>query len=143
MLDVHPIHGAAHSWKDFFIHIATISVGLFIALGLEQTAEYAHHRHQLTEARRDLVAELGENRHQLEMNIEETQKIAADLDADIAFLRANQSSHSPIGGRLIYQTKFYWPSDGTWQAVKQTGSLGLMRGTSCSDTCISTKWLRR
>ena len=24
MLDVHPPHEAAHTWKDFFIHIATI-----------------------------------------------------------------------------------------------------------------------
>jgi len=23
MLDVHPPHEAAHTWKDFFIHIAT------------------------------------------------------------------------------------------------------------------------
>jgi len=29
MLDVHPPHEAAHSWKDFFIHIATIhEIGL-------------------------------------------------------------------------------------------------------------------
>jgi hypothetical protein len=28
MLDVHAVHAAAHTWKDFFIHIATIAVGL-------------------------------------------------------------------------------------------------------------------
>ena len=32
MLDVHPPHEAAHTWKDFFIHIATICVGLLIAV---------------------------------------------------------------------------------------------------------------
>jgi len=35
MLDVHPPHEAAHTWKDFFIHIATIVVGLLIAIGGE------------------------------------------------------------------------------------------------------------
>ena len=39
MLDVHPPHEAAHSWKDFFIHIATIVVGLLIAVSFEQTVE--------------------------------------------------------------------------------------------------------
>ena len=39
MLDVHPPHEAAHSWKDFLIHIATIVVGVLIAIGLEQTVE--------------------------------------------------------------------------------------------------------
>lgn len=28
MLDVHPPHEATHTWTDFFIHIATIVVGL-------------------------------------------------------------------------------------------------------------------
>ena len=46
MLDVHPPHEAAHTWKDFFIHIATICVGLLIAVSLEQTVELFHHRHQ-------------------------------------------------------------------------------------------------
>lgn len=31
MLDVHPPHAATHNWKDFFIHIATIVVGLLFA----------------------------------------------------------------------------------------------------------------
>jgi hypothetical protein len=53
MLDVHPPEHAAHSWSDFFIHIATIVIGLLIAIGLEQTVEAIHHhhqRHQLLEA---------------------------------------------------------------------------------------------
>jgi hypothetical protein len=45
MLDVHAPHDSIHTWKSFFIHIATIVVGLFIAVGLEQTVEFFHHRH--------------------------------------------------------------------------------------------------
>jgi hypothetical protein len=54
MLDVHPPHEAAHTWEDFFIHIATIVVGLIIAVGLEQTVEAIHHRHELQRAREEL-----------------------------------------------------------------------------------------
>jgi hypothetical protein len=46
MLDVHPPHQTVHTWKDVFIHIAIIAVGLLIAIGLEQTVEFFHHRHQ-------------------------------------------------------------------------------------------------
>jgi hypothetical protein len=28
VLDVHPPHEAAHSWRDILIHLATITVGL-------------------------------------------------------------------------------------------------------------------
>jgi hypothetical protein len=40
---MHPPREAAHTWKDFFIHIATICVGLLIAIALEQTVEALHH----------------------------------------------------------------------------------------------------
>ena len=56
MLDVHPPHQAAHTWKDFLIHIATIVIGLLIAIGLEQTVEAIHHANE----RRQLIAELRE-----------------------------------------------------------------------------------
>ena len=46
VLEVHAPHEPIHTWKSFFIHIATIVIGLLIAVGLEQTVELFHHRHQ-------------------------------------------------------------------------------------------------
>jgi hypothetical protein len=57
LLDVHPPHHAASTWRDFFIHIATIVIGLCIAVGIEQTVEYFHHRHQRHQLEEDLRAE--------------------------------------------------------------------------------------
>jgi hypothetical protein len=45
MLDVHTPHETTRTWKDFFIHVAIITIGLLIAIGLEQTVELVHHRH--------------------------------------------------------------------------------------------------
>lgn len=45
MLDFHPPHESVHTLKSFLIHIATIVIGLLIAIGLEQTVERFHHRH--------------------------------------------------------------------------------------------------
>jgi hypothetical protein len=59
MFDVHPPHEVLHTWKGFFIHIATIVIGLFIAVGLEQTVEFFHHRHlreQLEEQMQEVFA---------------------------------------------------------------------------------------
>jgi hypothetical protein len=50
MLDVHAPHETIHTWKDFLIHLTTIVIGLLIAVGLEQTVEYFHHRHQVAES---------------------------------------------------------------------------------------------
>ena len=35
MLDVHPPHEKMHGFKDFLLHLLTITIGLLIALGLE------------------------------------------------------------------------------------------------------------
>jgi hypothetical protein len=40
MLDVDAPHPTVHTWKNFF-HIAAITLGLLIALGLEATVEWA------------------------------------------------------------------------------------------------------
>ena len=132
MIEIHPPHEDVHTWRQFFIHIAAITIGLLMAIGLEQTVVYFHHRHQLQEARRELADELESNRRVVGINLEATRKVMADLDADMALLRAVQTSPAsqspePIGSKLVYGLgNFYWPKDGTWQAVKQNGSLGLM-----------------
>ena len=61
MLDVHAPHQSIHTWRDFLIHIATISIGLLIAVGLEQTVEYLHHRHQVADLREALRIEREQN----------------------------------------------------------------------------------
>jgi len=127
MIEVHPPHEKVHSWTQFFIHIAAITIGLLIAIGLEQMVVYFHHRHQLQEARRELAVELESNRRVVGINLEATRKLTADLDADMALLRAPQISPPEIRSKLVYGLgNFYWPKDATWQAVKQNGSLGLM-----------------
>ena len=132
MLEVHPPHENVHSWRQFFIHIVAITIGLLIAIGLEQTVVYFHHRHQLQEARGELAAELESNRRVVGINLEAARKITADLDADMTLLRAVQTSPGatsppPIRSKLVYGLgNFYWPKDATWQTVKQNGSLGLM-----------------
>jgi hypothetical protein len=126
MLDVHAPHETVRSWRDFFTHIAIITIGLLIAIGLEQTVVHIHHIYQLNEVRRELKIELEGNRKQLEKNRVAAQQLVAQLDSDMVLLRAAQASHSAISRKLLYEVQFSWPLDGTWQAVKQNGTLGLM-----------------
>jgi hypothetical protein len=61
MLDVHPPHSPTHTWKDFFIHIATIVIGLMIAVGIEQIVERIHQHEQVRQAREALDLERRQN----------------------------------------------------------------------------------
>ncbi len=63
MLEVHPPHTTVRTWRDFFLHIATITVGLLIAISLEQSVEALHHRHQRFQLEHDLRVEARKNLH--------------------------------------------------------------------------------
>ena len=78
MLEVHVPH-ATHTWKDFCVHIATISVGLLIAIGLEQTVEAIHRHNELHRLQQDLHGEAVANQSVGEMNL-------AIIDRDMAWL---------------------------------------------------------
>src|SRR6202044_3403878 len=86
MLDVHPPHHAASTWRDFLIHIATITVGLLIAVGLEQTVESLHHRHQRLELEDQLHSEARRNLDLIHGNITRLKAMGAWLDAAIVAL---------------------------------------------------------
>ncbi len=58
MLDVHAPHGKVEGWKDFFVHLFTITIGLLIALGLEGCVEWQHHRHLAAESKDALRGEI-------------------------------------------------------------------------------------
>ncbi len=127
MLDVHPPHTATHTWRDFFIHIATIVVGLLIAVGLEQTVEYLHHREQLHQLRQDLRAESLRNLHVTRSNIEFCEaRVASEAALYQELLTANREHRPPVlhntspGGSPIK------PAYAVWTVAQQNGTLGLL-----------------
>jgi hypothetical protein len=126
MLDVHPPTAAIHGWKDFFVHIATITIGLLIAIALEQTVEYLHHLDQLATVRQELSAELSDNRQVMKRNLALLNAVHAKLDIDMVLLRTSQLSHTSLNGKLDYSYDFYRTPDGAWQAAKEKSALGLM-----------------
>ncbi len=69
MLDVHAPHEPISTWKGFALHIATIVIGLLIAVGLEQTVVHFQHRQEILEAREALAAEHEENIREYHDNV--------------------------------------------------------------------------
>ncbi len=122
MLDVHPPHQAAHTWKDFFIHIATIVVGLLIAIGLEQTVEYVHHQRQVAETRRELQHERMLNRQRFQLLEENLEQFAPNLKQEgdlLTWLRlhphAPSSQWPPHPNYIVFPSVPY--SDAAWQTA--------------------------
>jgi hypothetical protein len=88
---------ATHTWKDFFIHVGTICVGLLIAISLEQTVEYFHHRYQVAETRAALAIERKINIDHFAAMTEEFRRIAPILNGNLAiFVYLKQHPGKPL-----------------------------------------------
>jgi len=125
MLDVHPAHHAANGWKEFFVHIATIVIGLLIAVGLEQAVESFHHRHLAAEARARIQRELS---HNVSLLKENGARLLADrqlLEKDLAYLDANTPDAQTL--QALQYSWFLTPiDDAAWSAAKIDGSIALI-----------------
>jgi hypothetical protein len=125
MLDVHPPHQAAHSWKDFFIHIATIVVGLIIAVGLEQTVELIHHAHQRRELREALRSTTEINDAWAKDDVERVDgRRHWALEQLTAIEKAGPSG--PLTLRRLPRMELYSPNTGVWLAARQNGQAALL-----------------
>jgi hypothetical protein len=130
MLDVHPPHEAAHTWKDFFIHVGTICVGLLIAVALEQTVERIHEHYELRETREALSRERETNRHRMDLNTRHWLEFNAALRNDILVLDAVR--HQPgiaqadLPGDLNYNQSPFEYDHAVWDAAEKNGMIRLM-----------------
>jgi hypothetical protein len=126
MLDVHPPHAAINGWRDFFIHIATITLGLFIALSLEGFIESMHHRHLLHQAHENLHTEIMENQKIIAYDhhlLDSNRRHLLDVIAELRQLKANpKEPHGPI----LFPWGWSGPSTAAWNTARDTGALALM-----------------
>jgi hypothetical protein len=120
MLDVHAPHETVHTWKDFFIHIATIVIGLLIAVGLEQTVEFFHHRHQAREGLDLLRREVDENRIKLQYNAKVLALVERQHRADIGVLRRLRAGILRPGDHLIFIRPYESLSSSAWKVVHES-----------------------
>ena len=138
MLDVHPPHSPTHTWKDFFIHIATIVVGLLIAVGLEQTVEYFHHRIEIRETREALRREKEENRKGFAFNTAAFRLEAAVLQNNLRVLIFLQQHPGTPEEELPGVLQWGFRHDGivevSWKNAQQTQALALMPPTEAEQS---------
>ena len=131
MLDVHPPHQAIHGWRDFFIHIATIVVGLLIAVALEQTVEQLHQRYELAETREALEQEQLANEPLWAANERDWRRTYVELKNNLLVLKYLRqhpgASQSELPGELQWtQRPFLWKR-AAWNAAQQKGVVQRMR----------------
>jgi len=130
LLDVHPIHAPVRAWRDFFVQIATIVVGLCIAVGIQQTVEFIHNHSQRAELRRALRLEREDNYKILAANATAWRWGTAELENNLlVFQYLQEHAGTPqekLPGVLLWATSNYEFGSAAWDAAHQSGLVSLL-----------------
>lgn len=126
MLDVHaPEHGI-QGYRDFFLHLFTITIGLLIALGLEGGVEALHPRHQREEAETLIRREIKNNLRSLRDGAPTAIAELHQMQTVLETLEAR--AHSQPG--VLHEEDFSFHEapmqDAAWRTASSTGALSYM-----------------
>jgi hypothetical protein len=128
-MDVHPPQGGIHTWRDFWIHLGTITIGLLIAIGLEQSVEWMHRVHERHMLQRELRDEGEENKNGVQVDVERLLFWRSGLVAQ----RKDVQQMIASGGKLKLPFRVIpprgaiaLPSESTWDSAKASGKVALL-----------------
>lgn len=126
VIDIHPPHESAHSWRDIFVHLATITVGLFIALSLEGCLEWQHHRHLVHEARANIRSEIQDNLNGIRDALTEIHQEQKVVEADMVTFDTLQKNPHAQGVSINFHFSNTSLQHASWDTARETGALSYM-----------------
>jgi len=130
MIDVHPTHHGSFTRRDFFVHLLIVVLGILIAIGLEQSVEYFHHRHQVADLRREFEIERRANVTHFDAGVAEWRRFAPLLQGNLrtlAFLRTHPGAPpTRWPNRMSWYMMTFSPSNAAWKTAQETAALQYM-----------------
>jgi hypothetical protein len=127
VLDVHPPHEPVHGWRDFLLHLFTITIGLLIALSLEGFVEWQHHRHLVHEAEASLHDEIQNNARSMADNLADLHNQQAALKHDVSVLKYIIKNHKvPKSDNMSITYHIRSFDDVSWKTAQSTTALSYM-----------------
>jgi hypothetical protein len=126
MLDVHPPHGKMHGFKDFLLHLLTITIGLLIALGLEGYAEHWRQRELKKDADTKLRQEIRDNSQEIGLVHNAITSEQANLKRIVEFMSARKNNQPYDTRQLRLDFTVGDLKTASWKTAAATGALGFM-----------------
>jgi hypothetical protein len=125
-MDIELPHGPVETWRDFFVHLVVITLGLLIALALEGIVGYVHERHLVHEANANITSEMRDNQKEVEDSVKSCTKYQEDMKHLIAVMeqaRAGQNLHGSVN--LAFEKADL--NTASWRTAAATGAIAFMR----------------
>jgi len=126
MLDVHAPHSRMEGFKDFLLHLLTITIGLLIALGLEGCVEWRQHRKEVREAEDGMRGEISQNLSTVESLRKQIADQQKTLDTDLQVLAEMRAHPNSTNRQLSFGFGLEGFNDIAWKTAQSTGAMGYM-----------------
>jgi hypothetical protein len=126
MLDVHPPHEKMHGFKDFLLHLLTITIGLLIALGLEGCVEHWKQRELKKDADTKLRQEIRDNAKEIASVHNANATEQANLIRIVDFMNARKKNQSYDTHQIRLDFTLGDLKSASWKTAAATGALGFM-----------------
>ena len=126
MLDVHPPHEKMHGFKDFLLHLLTITIGLLIALGLEGYAEHWRQRELKKDADTKLRQEIRDNAQELVLVHKANASEQENLKRIVDFMSARKKNEPYDTRQIRLGFTVGDLNSASWKTAAATGALGFM-----------------
>jgi len=125
-MEIHPPVNSIQSPREFFVHLSMITIGILIALGLEQSVE-AWHRHELgVQARENILSELRDNQRELDQERNLAARNKARLEHTLDVLRQLQAHKKLTESTLSINMSGADLSSTSWTTAATTGAIACM-----------------
>ncbi len=122
-MDIHkpkPIH----SWREFFVELLTIVMGIMIALSAEALVEHHRTERSVAFSRADFIDELGRNRAEVATNLKESEALQGELGKVLAEGALFVQGKGPVGGGHQMGRNFVRPKSAAWSGALSTKVMG-------------------
>jgi hypothetical protein len=147
MLDVHSIHAPVRGWRDFSVQIATIVVGLCIAVGLQQTVEAVRNHYQLNHIREALRMERQENHTMITYQSAYWRQTTAELQNNLLVFHYLEqhpgTSQDKLPGILLWDASYVAIASAVWDAAHQNGAIALIPRNEIEEDALAYRYLER
>lgn len=126
-MEIHPPESPIHSLKQFLVHLAMVTLGILIALGLEGVTQHFHHQSLAQQAVSNFDNEIAYNRRTLEEVLDNNEKLNKGLATMLAAepeWRQGKLKHIPS---LNINPKFTTLRTTSWDTAQATQALSYMK----------------
>ena len=119
-MEVHHKPKPVHSWREFLVELGTITLGVLIALGAEQTVEWLHWQSEVSIARKSLNAEMAGADTYLARRVANSACIEQKLDKIGEMINAVAAGTQPQMLVTRFNTLSSAVIDSDWQAERSS-----------------------